>query len=113
MNVIDTLQASFFGVIATHYQLSEQSLRDRCSFELITSEEKKAFGDITSNAAMVIAKELRQNPRALAENLIKKFSHPLVARVELAGPGFLNFFLNPNFFASRSISISCLLYLKL
>ena len=98
MNVIDTLQASFFGVIATHYQLSEQSLRDRCSFELITSEEKKAFGDITSNAAMVIAKELRQNPRALAENLIKKFSHPLVARVELAGPGFLNFFLQPEAF---------------
>lgn len=98
MNVIDTLQASFFSVITAQYSLSEQTLRDRCSFELITAEEKKAFGDITSNAAMVIAKELRQNPRTLAQNLIQNFSHPLVARVELAGPGFLNFFLQPEAF---------------
>lgn len=100
MNVIDTLQASFFSIISTHYQLSEETLRERCSFELITNEEKKAFGDITSNAAMVIAKELRQNPRVLAADLIQKFSHPLVARLEMAGPGFLNFFLQPNAFAT-------------
>jgi len=98
MNVIDTIKASFFKIIATSYQLSEQTLIERCNFELITNEEKKAFGDISSNAAMVIAKELRQNPRALATQLTQKFSHPFVERIELAGPGFLNFFLKPQAF---------------
>ena len=49
---------------------------------------------------MVIAKELRQNPRTLAAALIEKFSHPLVARLEMAGPGFLNFFLQPDAFTA-------------
>ena len=44
---------------------------------------------------MALAKPLRQNPRAIAESLIKALpSSPFVEKVEIAGAGFINFFLS-------------------
>lgn len=52
-------------------------------------------GDFATNIAMQLAKPLRQNPRAIAESLIKALpASPYVAKVEIAGAGFINFFLN-------------------
>ncbi len=53
-----------------------------------------AHGDFASNLAMRLAKATRQNPRALAQSLIESLpGHPLVAKAEVAGTGFINFFL--------------------
>jgi len=50
-----------------------------------------AHGDISTNAAMVLAKEARTNPRALAEHIVAKLAgDPLVESAEIAGPGFIN-----------------------
>ena len=52
-------------------------------------------GDFSTNLAMTLAKPLRQNPRVIAENLIKAVPHsPFGANVEIAGAGFINFFLS-------------------
>jgi arginyl-tRNA synthetase len=52
-------------------------------------------GDLSSNAAMVVAKPLGKSPRDIANALAGAFaSDPDVASVEVAGPGFLNFRLN-------------------
>jgi len=51
-----------------------------------------AHGDLSSNAAMVVAKPLGKNPREIATALAGHFSADAdVASVEVAGPGFLNF----------------------
>jgi arginyl-tRNA synthetase len=51
-----------------------------------------AHGDFASNAAMVLAKRARTNPRALAEQIIAALPESaLVAEVAIAGPGFINF----------------------
>ncbi|MBK1720350.1 arginine--tRNA ligase [Thiocystis violacea] len=51
-------------------------------------------GDFATNLAMVLAKLARARPRELAERLVAALpDSPLVARVEIAGPGFINFFL--------------------
>jgi arginyl-tRNA synthetase len=51
-------------------------------------------GDFASNLAMRLAKPARQNPRKLAEALVRALPHsPSVARTEIAGAGFINFFL--------------------
>ena len=59
------------------------------------------FGDYASNAAMVSARALKQNPRAIAtaiaENIVLDDK---ISKVEVAGPGFLNFFLGAGFFSS-------------
>jgi arginyl-tRNA synthetase len=52
-------------------------------------------GDLSSNAAMVIAKPLGKNPREVAAALAERFqTDPDVETVEVAGPGFLNFRLD-------------------
>ncbi len=51
-------------------------------------------GDFATNLAMRLAKAARQNPRKLAEALVAVLpSDPAVAKVEIAGAGFINFFL--------------------
>jgi len=55
-----------------------------------------AHGDLATNAAMVLAKEAKSNPRSLAEHIIEKLAgDPLVTSAEIAGPGFINLRLAP------------------
>ncbi len=61
----------------------------------------RSHGDWACNAAMAGARAFRQAPRKIAESIA---SHLDLAptyfdRCEIAGPGFLNFFLNPRFYA--------------
>ncbi len=52
-------------------------------------------GDLATNLAMVLARPLRASPRALAERILEALDLPdgLVTRTEVAGPGFINFWL--------------------
>src|SRR5213596_2109586 len=54
-----------------------------------------AHGDVATNLALTLAKALKQKPRAVAERLVATLELPqgLVRRIEIAGPGFINFFL--------------------
>ncbi len=54
-----------------------------------------SHGDLATNLAMVLAKPLKTNPRALAEQIVSRLNLPdhLVARAEVAGAGFINFWL--------------------
>jgi arginyl-tRNA synthetase len=55
-----------------------------------------AHGDLSTNAAMVLAKEAKTNPRSLAEHIVAKLADdPLVTSAEIAGPGFINLRLAP------------------
>jgi arginyl-tRNA synthetase len=57
-----------------------------------------AHGDLASNAAMALAKAAGQRPRDLALLLADKLrTHPDIAKVEVAGPGFLNLTLVPDY----------------
>jgi arginyl-tRNA synthetase len=56
-----------------------------------------AHGDLATNAAMVLAKGAKTNPRALAEAIKPKLEAlPTVTSVEVAGPGFINIRLVPD-----------------
>ena len=53
-------------------------------------------GDFATNLAMALAKPARANPRQLAEKIVAAFPpDPAVVKVEIAGPGFINFFIDP------------------
>jgi arginyl-tRNA synthetase len=55
----------------------------------------KQFGDYATNAAMMLAKPMKKNPRELAALISKKIqdSSDLFTKIEVAGPGFINFFV--------------------
>ncbi|MGI9237606.1 MAG: arginine--tRNA ligase [Woeseiaceae bacterium] len=58
-----------------------------------------SHGDFASNIAMRLAKPARMNPRDIAANIVEAVSdNPDIAKVEIAGPGFINFHLSPSAF---------------
>ncbi|MEY9474846.1 arginyl-tRNA synthetase [Bradyrhizobium yuanmingense] len=55
-----------------------------------------SHGDMATNAAMVLAKEAKAKPRDLAEQIAERLrADALIARVDVAGPGFINLTLKP------------------
>ncbi len=57
------------------------------------------FGDFSTNAAMILAKENKKSPKAIAEILIKELKkHKGFKKVDIAGPGFINFVLSPQYY---------------
>ena len=53
-------------------------------------------GDFASNLALILAKPAKSNPRHLAEKIVAALPQDnAISRVEIAGPGFINFFINP------------------
>ncbi len=71
---------------------------DLSQVEIILDRPKSAdHGDFATNLAMLLAKSLRQNPRAIAEQIKQNLpASDYINKVEIAGAGFINFFLNAN-----------------
>jgi len=85
-------------ITALNQYLKENSLHLE-AFPAIEIEHAKDLqhGDFASNIAMVLAKPLSKPPRIIAEELIKFIpEHPMLEKTEIAGPGFINFFLAKN-----------------
>lgn len=62
---------------------------------VVERPKDRSHGDFASNAAMLLAKAARTNPRALAQQLVEALpASPDIAKVEIAGPGFVNFHLS-------------------
>jgi arginyl-tRNA synthetase len=89
-----------FADFAARVAAALKTLYPEASAELIARAvveppRDPGHGDLSSNAAMVIAKPLGKNPREIAAALAEHFKSDLdVTSVEVAGPGFLNFRLN-------------------
>ncbi len=63
---------------------------------IIEIPNNKEFGDFSTNAAMILGKENKIAPKILAEQLIKEFKKiKAFKKVEIAGPGFINFVIAP------------------
>ena len=62
----------------------------------------RANGDFSANAAMIWARELRNAPRKIADSIMAEISleGTYFARAEVAGPGFMNFYLDATYYAA-------------
>ncbi len=68
----------------------------------VSPSQDLRFGDYQSNAAMMLAKQVKTNPRALAAQVVEAFGDSPLAELEIAGPGFINFRVRAEYFAERS-----------
>jgi len=66
-----------------------------------------SHGDYATNVAMVLGKRLGKNPRELAEEFAQELAGSIdhVAKIDIAGPGFINFHLDRSFFSEQIGSI--------
>jgi arginyl-tRNA synthetase len=90
------------NLIAT--SLTQARERGNITFEDLPAFEVEApkhpeHGDLATNAAMLLAKQAKMPPRKVAEIIVKNLAAPegMLAKVEIAGPGFINFFLTDGF----------------
>ncbi len=58
-------------------------------------------GDLSTNIAMRLSKQLQKNPRQVAEEIVAKLENqsPLIDNINIAGPGFINIKFTPKFYA--------------
>ncbi len=65
------------------------------------------FGDYQANGVMALAKQIKTNPRKLAEQIVEKLDvSDICEPPEIAGPGFINLRLKPEFVAANLLEIS-------
>lgn len=102
MNPVQELQTFLQKVILDAVEASrEQGLINYQSLPdfVIEVPREKGHGDFACNIAMLMAREARMAPRKIAELIIDKInkkSFERLEKVEVAGPGFINIFLNNN-----------------
>ena len=134
MNPIAHIQTAFSSYLQKTFSINEQ-LAQTCNFNLNVDAARQEFGDLNSNAAMVLAKELkkdsiaarpervegnvrpplkwfdelttsgRANPRTIAQEIIDTFKHPYITKLEIAGPGFINAWLAPKAFHDLAVEL--------
>jgi arginyl-tRNA synthetase len=61
----------------------------------------ETHGDLSSNAAMILSKTLKKNPREIAAEILShlEIDKSIISKTEIAGPGFINFYFTPSFIA--------------
>lgn len=61
--------------------------------------KSEGHGDLSTNAAMMLTKKLRKNPKQIANEIIFSLDYDknIIEKIEIAGPGFINFFFNPTY----------------
>jgi len=92
----------FTGVVKTVLQelAAAGDLPEGLDFSRIVVEPPRdpSHGDITTNAAMVLAKPAQKNPREIAATIVARLEqHPEISSVEIAGPGFINMRLDHSY----------------
>ncbi|ARB72804.1 arginine--tRNA ligase [Pasteurella multocida] len=75
---------------------------DTQSDALVRQSAKVQFGDYQANGIMAAAKKLGRNPREFAQQVIEQLDLSEIAeKIEIAGPGFINLFLDKNWLAEQ------------
>jgi arginyl-tRNA synthetase len=70
--------------------------------KITISYPEPAFGDYSTNAALILSKPAKMNPQELAKKIIENISLDYFDRVEIAGPGFINFFIKTDFLIAET-----------
>ncbi|AUJ24084.1 arginine--tRNA ligase [Virgibacillus dokdonensis] len=101
------------NVLVQTEETLKQQIRDAVLRASLASEEEipeillekpkdKRHGDFATNIAMQLARVAKKAPRQIAEELVNEFNRvkASVEKVEIAGPGFINFFMKEDFLGS-------------
>ena len=91
--MIERIQENLLKILGDLYRDSGLEV-EKLSINLQENNDKK-HGDLASNIALILAKPLKKNPKEIANSIKDAFvTDEEIIRVEVAGPGFINFFLS-------------------
>ena len=101
MKIVEDLkQVILKAVKNSGFELSEGKIK-------LEHPSDVSFGDYSTNIAMLLAKEEGKNPKELANEIIKNIEKSgLIEKIEVAGAGFINFYLKPEIMIEEAETIN-------
>jgi arginyl-tRNA synthetase len=96
MNIVEQVQAKIKEEIRQAVLKAGLAAEDQIPDVILEIPKEKAHGDYSTNMAMQLARVAKKAPRMIAESLVENFdrSKASIEKIELAGPGFINFYMN-------------------
>lgn len=92
----DLVRKKIEGAITKLIKQKEFFLFNIPEFQVEYPDQEK-FGDYSTNIAMVLASQLKKNPMEIAQKIADELDGPAFTKVEVAPPGFINFFIGTNY----------------
>ncbi|MCM3693021.1 arginine--tRNA ligase [Neobacillus niacini] len=96
MNIVEQVQSRLKEEIRAAVVKANLASEDQIPDVVLEIPKEKAHGDYSTNMAMQLARVAKKAPRVIAETLIENFdlSKASIEKMEIAGPGFINFYMN-------------------
>ncbi|MCE4049725.1 MULTISPECIES: arginine--tRNA ligase [Bacillaceae] len=101
MNIVDQIKDKLKDEIKASVMKAGLAEEAQIPEVILELPKDKAHGDYSTNMAMQLARVAKKAPRAIAEAIIENFdqSKASIEKVEIAGPGFINFYMNNSYLA--------------
>ena len=99
MNIVEQVQSKIKEEIRTAVLKAGLATEEQIPDVILETPKEKAHGDYSTNMAMQLARVAKKAPRMIAESLVENFdrSQASIEKIELAGPGFINFYMNNDY----------------
>jgi arginyl-tRNA synthetase len=96
MNIVEQVQSRLKEEIRAAVVKANLATEEQIPDVILEIPKEKSHGDYSTNMAMQLARVAKKAPRMIAEALIENFdrSKASIEKIELAGPGFINFYMN-------------------
>jgi arginyl-tRNA synthetase len=99
LNIVEQVQLKLKEEIKAAVIKAELATEEQLPDVILETPKDKANGDYSTNMAMQLARVAKKAPRAIAEALVANFdqSKASIEKIDIAGPGFINFYMNNNY----------------
>lgn len=99
MNIVEQVEQKLKDEIIEAVVKAGLADREQIPPVILETPKDKAHGDYATNMAMQLARVAKKPPRQIAEEIVGQFdqSKASIQKMEIAGPGFINFFLDPSY----------------
>ena len=99
MNVVDQVKERLKAEIKDSVVKAGLATEEQIPEVVLELPKDKAHGDYATNMAMQLARVAKKAPRMIAEEIVANFdkSKASIEKIEIAGPGFINFYMNNSY----------------
>lgn len=99
MNIVEQVQSKIKEEIRAAVLKAGLATEEQIPDVILEIPKEKTHGDYSTNMAMQLARVAKKAPRMIAEALVANFdrSQASIEKIELAGPGFINFYMNNSY----------------
>ncbi|EWG12204.1 arginine--tRNA ligase [Cytobacillus firmus] len=99
MNIVEQVQSKLKQEIKDAVVKAGLAAEEQIPDVILEIPKEKSHGDYSTNMAMQLARVAKKAPRMIAEELIASFdsSKASIEKIEIAGPGFINFYMNNSY----------------